>query len=75
MFGVGMSEMLVIAVVALLLFGAKRLPELARSLGKGLVEFKRAVHAVGAELEEDHRTAARRDMRSADPRDGSGTRD
>ncbi len=42
MFGIGGLEMLLIGVVALLVFGPKRLPELARSLGKGLAEFRRA---------------------------------
>ena len=42
MFGIGGWEMLVIGVLALLIFGPKRLPDLARSLGKGLAEFRRA---------------------------------
>jgi TatA/E family protein of Tat protein translocase len=42
MFGIGGWEMLLIAVVALLVFGPKRLPELARQMGRGLAEFRRA---------------------------------
>lgn len=42
MFGIGPMELVVIVVVALLIFGPQRLPEFARTLGKGLAEFRRA---------------------------------
>ncbi|MBF0452913.1 MAG: twin-arginine translocase TatA/TatE family subunit [Candidatus Magnetomorum sp.] len=42
MFGMGMPEMILILAVALIVIGPKKLPELAKSLGKGIVEFKRA---------------------------------
>jgi sec-independent protein translocase protein TatA len=42
MFGIGLPELLVIFLVCLLLFGASRLPEIGRSLGDGIREFKKA---------------------------------
>ena len=43
MANIGMTEILVIMVIILLLFGAKRIPEIAGSFGKGITEFKRNV--------------------------------
>lgn len=43
MFGLGWQELLLILIVLLILFGGKRLPELARGLGSGIREFKRAL--------------------------------
>src|SRR6266571_1185403 len=49
----GFSEMLVIFVVALLVFGPKKLPELGKSLGKGLAEFRRASSELRGSLERE----------------------
>jgi Tat protein translocase TatB subunit len=50
MFGIGMTELLVILTIGLIVIGPKKLPELARSLGKGLAEFRRASTEVRREF-------------------------
>ena len=51
MFGqIGMGEILVILLIVLIVFGPKKLPELARSVGRGLNEFRRAADEVKEEL-------------------------
>ena len=42
MFGIGTTELIIIMFIILLIFGAKKLPELAQGLGKGIREFKKA---------------------------------
>ncbi len=50
MFGLGAQELLLILVIILVLFGAKRIPEMARGLGKSITEFKKGVKEVDAEI-------------------------
>lgn len=56
MFGMGPWEIVMILVVVLLVFGAKRIPEIAQSLGKGITEFKRGVKDVQTEIENNVNT-------------------
>ncbi len=51
MFGIGMSEMILIAALALIVIGPKKLPGLARSLGRGFAEFKRATNELKSTFE------------------------
>jgi|ETNmetMinimDraft_28_1059901.scaffolds.fasta_scaffold07592_5 sec-independent protein translocase protein TatA len=53
--GLGMGEMIVIFLVVLLLFGAKRLPEIGSSLGKGIREFKGSIKEIEKEVRDDTR--------------------
>ena len=52
-FNLGMTEMLVVGVLLLLVFGAKRLPEMGSSLGKGIIEFKKSLKEVKTTIEDD----------------------
>jgi len=49
MFGLGVQELLLILIVVVLLFGAKKIPELARGLGRGMTEFKRGMKDTDSE--------------------------
>lgn len=54
MFGsIGGTELLIIMVIALVVFGPKRLPELGRTIGKGLTEFRRASNDLKRSLEDE----------------------
>ena len=57
MFGIGMPELVIILVIALVVIGPQKLPDMARSLGKGLAEFKRASNDFRRNVEEEARVA------------------
>ena len=51
MFGLGPMELIIVFLVILLIFGAKRIPEIAQGLGKGITEFKKAARDVTDEID------------------------
>jgi TatA/E family protein of Tat protein translocase len=51
MFGIGIPELIVILIVALLLIGPKKLPSFARSLGRGLAEFRKATDEIKEQID------------------------
>jgi TatA/E family protein of Tat protein translocase len=61
MWNLGMPELVVIFLVALVIFGPKKLPELGRSLGRSLSEFKRASNELKRTLEDEIRIEERRE--------------
>lgn len=63
---IGMPELIIIFVVALIIFGPKKLPELGRSLGRSLNEFKRASNELKNTLEEEVRVEEQREQRVAE---------
>jgi len=68
MFGsIGMPELIIILTIALIIFGPRKLPELGRSLGKSLGEFKRASNELRNTLDEEIRVEEQRNAERAAP--------
>ena len=58
--GLGTQELIIIALIVLLLFGARKIPELMRSVGKGIRSFKEEMKDAGDEINKDSDEAARK---------------
>jgi TatA/E family protein of Tat protein translocase len=66
MFGsIGMPELIIILVIALIIFGPRKLPELGRSLGRSINEFKKASNELRSTLEDEIRVEEQRDRTTA----------
>ena len=66
-FGISLPELLILLIVLLLVFGAKRLPEMGRSLGKGMREFKDSVSGIDEPVSTTTPTPTRVELPSATP--------
>lgn len=64
---IGFPELVIIFVVALIVFGPRKLPELGRSLGKGLAEFKKASNELQRTLDEEIRNEEQTKTAAARP--------
>lgn len=68
MFGsVGVPELIIIFTIALIIFGPRKLPELGKSLGRSLAEFKRASNELKSTLDDEIRTEERRSAERQEP--------
>ena len=70
MFGMGPWELALIFLVVLLLFGAKRLPDIAQGMGKGIREFKKAVKDTQGEIKSTMKDVESDDKESDNKKDG-----
>ncbi|MEA1923378.1 MAG: twin-arginine translocase TatA/TatE family subunit [Pseudomonadota bacterium] len=68
MFGIGITEIIIILVVALLVVGPKKLPELAKTLGRGLAEFRRTADDFKASVYQDDDSLAKDRQKSEQQR-------
>jgi TatA/E family protein of Tat protein translocase len=74
MFGsLGMPELVVIFIIALIVFGPRKLPELGRSLGRGIAEFKKATNELQGSLEDEIRLEEQRSTLDASQKAGQAS--
>jgi sec-independent protein translocase protein TatA len=63
--GIGPMELIIIFLIVILLFGGKKIPEIAKGLGKGIKDFKSSLNST-SEPEDDAKTLAKPDLKASD---------
>jgi sec-independent protein translocase protein TatA len=71
----GGGELIIILVIVLILFGAKRIPEIAQGLGKGIREFKKSVKDVQSEIDVDERAKNKSGHKEVENKSDSGKKE
>jgi sec-independent protein translocase protein TatA len=71
----GGGELIIILVIVLILFGAKRIPEIAQGLGKGIREFKKSVRDVQTELDVDEKSGRKIEEKAKEQKKKPGKKD
>ena len=71
----GGGELIIILVIVLILFGAKRIPEIAQGLGKGIREFKKSVKDVQSEIDLDEHGKDKTASKKTETRDDTGKKE
>ena len=66
-FGIGVPELLIVLVIALVVLGPKKLPEVGRSLGRGMREFKDSISGVTVDDDEDEVRRLQAESKPAEP--------
>lgn len=74
-FNIGPMELFIVLIIVLVLFGAKRVPEIGASIGKGIREFKKSMTDVDRAIREPDRDALPPERMSASNADGASRRD
>jgi sec-independent protein translocase protein TatA len=68
MFNIGPQEMFILFLIIILLFGAKRIPEIGRSIGRGIQEFKKGIREVESEINPSEKTEPPKSRVLEDPK-------
>jgi Tat protein translocase TatB subunit len=75
MFGIGVQELIIIAIIALIVVGPKKLPDLAKTLGKGFRDFQKAADGITDDLKQTMKSDDKPDEKQSDKPKDEGLKD